>query len=201
MCFNQRGDISTQKDGPLKLVEKFTYLGSSVSSTENDINTRLAKAWTATDRLLGIWKTDLTDKIKRSFFEAAVVSILLYRSTIWALTKRMQKKLDINYTRMLRAELSPGGNTPQNSSCTATYHPSRKLSKLGHCWRSKDKHISDILLWTPSHRRAKVGRPSRIYIQQLCADTGCILEDIPEAMDDRDGWRERVREIRVRSAT
>ena len=47
MCFNQRGDISTLKGGPLKLVDKFTYLRSSVSSTKNDINTRLAKAWTA----------------------------------------------------------------------------------------------------------------------------------------------------------
>ena len=44
MCFNQRGDISTLKGGPLKRVNKFTYLGSSVSSTENDINTWLTMA-------------------------------------------------------------------------------------------------------------------------------------------------------------
>ena len=43
-CFNQSGDISTLKCGPLKLLDKFTYLGSSVSSTENYINMRLAKA-------------------------------------------------------------------------------------------------------------------------------------------------------------
>ena len=67
MCFNRRGNISTLKGGPLKLVNKFTYLGGSVSSTENDINVRLAKAWTATDKLSVIWKSDLTDKIKRSF--------------------------------------------------------------------------------------------------------------------------------------
>ena len=48
ICFNQRGDISTLKDSPLKLVDKFTYHGSSVSSTEKDIHTRLAKAWIAT---------------------------------------------------------------------------------------------------------------------------------------------------------
>ena len=47
ICFNQRGDISTLKGGPLKLVDKFTYLESRVSSTEKDINTRQAKAWTA----------------------------------------------------------------------------------------------------------------------------------------------------------
>ena len=47
MYFNQKGDISTLNGSSLKLVDKFTYLGSSVSSTENDINTRIAKGWTA----------------------------------------------------------------------------------------------------------------------------------------------------------
>ena len=60
-CFNQRGDISTINGSSLKLVDKFTYLGSSVSSTETDINTRQAKAWTTIDRLSIIWKSALTD--------------------------------------------------------------------------------------------------------------------------------------------
>ena len=51
----------------LKLVDKFTYLGSSVSSTEKDIDTRLTKAWTSIDKLSIIWKSDVTDKMKRSF--------------------------------------------------------------------------------------------------------------------------------------
>ena len=87
ICFNQRGNISTLKGEPLKLEDKFTYLGSSVSSTEKDINTRLAKAWTAVDRLSVIWTSDLTDKLKRSFFQAVVVSMLLYGCTSWTLTK------------------------------------------------------------------------------------------------------------------
>ena len=92
MCFNQRGDISTLNDGALKLLDKFTYLESSVSSAEND-NMRLAKAWTAIDSLSVIWKSDLTDKRNISFFQAAVVSILLYGCTTWTLTKRMEKSL------------------------------------------------------------------------------------------------------------
>ena len=48
---------------------------------------------------------------------------------------------------------------------------------------------------------AKVGRPARTYIQQLCEDTGCNPEDLPEAMNDREKWRERVRDIRAGSAT
>ena len=106
MSYNQTGDISTLDGTSQKLVDKFTYLGSSVSSTEKDIVTRLTKAWTAIDSLSIIWKSDLTDKMKRSFFQAAVVSILLYGCTTWTLTKRLKKKLDGNYTRMLRAILN-----------------------------------------------------------------------------------------------
>ena len=106
MCYYQTGDISTRDGTSLKLVDKFTYLGSSVSSTEKDIDTRLTKAWTVIDKLTIIWKSDLTDKMKRSFFPAAVVSILLYGCTTWTLTKQMERKLDGNYTRMLRAILN-----------------------------------------------------------------------------------------------
>ena len=106
MCFTQRGDISTLNGSSLKLVDKFTYLESSFSSTETHINTRLAKAWTAVDRLSFIWKSDLTDRIKHSFSQAAVVSILLYGCPTWPLTKCIEKKLDGNYTRMLRAILN-----------------------------------------------------------------------------------------------
>ena len=68
MYFNQRGEMSTLNGRSLKLVDKFTYLRSSVSSTKNDINTQLAKAWTAINRLSVIWKSDLSDKIQYSFF-------------------------------------------------------------------------------------------------------------------------------------
>ena len=103
MCFNQTGDLFILDRTSLKLVNKFTYLGSSVSSTEKDINTQLMKA---IDKLSIIWKSDLTDKMKRSFFQAAVVSILLYGCTTWTLTKRLEKKLNGNYTRMLQAILN-----------------------------------------------------------------------------------------------
>ena len=106
MCFNQKCDISTLNGSSLKLVDKFTYLGSSVSSTETNINTRLARVCTLIDMLSVIWKSDLADKIKRSFFQVAFVSILLYGRTTWTLNKRMEKKLDGNYTRMRRAILN-----------------------------------------------------------------------------------------------
>ena len=202
MCYNQTGDISTRDGTPLKLVDKFIYLGSNVSSTEKDIDTRLTKAWAAIDRLSIIWKSDLTDKMKRSFFQAVVVSILLYGCTTWSLTKWLEKKLDGNYTRMLRAILNKSwqqhptrhqlyGHLPPITKTIQV----RRTRHAGHCWRSKDELISDVLLWTPTYGRAKAGRPTRTYIQQLCEDTGCSPEDLPGAMNDRDKWREGVRDI------
>ena len=76
----------------------------------------------------------------------------------------------------------------------------RRTRHAGHCWRSRDELISDVLLWIPTHGRAKAGRPARTYIQQLCEDTGCCPEDLPRAMNDREEWRERVRDIRATSA-
>ena len=75
----------------------------------------------------------------------------------------------------------------------------RRTRHAGHCWRSREELIRDVLLWIPTHGRAKAGRPARTYIQQLCEDTGCCPEDLPRAMNDREEWRERVRDIRATS--
>ena len=208
MCYNQTGDISTLEGTPLKLVDKFTYLGSSVESTEKDIETRLTKAWTAINRLSIIWKSDLTDKIKRSFFQAAVTSILLYGCTTWTLNRRLDKKLDGNYTRMLRAILNKSWRQHPTRHRLYGHLPPitrtiqvRRTRHAGHCWKSRDELIRDVLLLTPTHGCAKAGRPARTYIQQLYEDTGCCPEDLPRAMNDREEWRERVRDIRATSAT
>ena len=186
----------------------FTYLGSSVASTEKDIDTRLTKSWTAINRLSIIWKSDPTDKMKRSFFQAAVTPILLYGCTTWTLTKRLEKKLDGNYTRMLRAILNKSWRQyPIRHQLYGYLSPIKKTIQVrrirhaGHCWRSRDELISDVLLWTSTHGRAKAGRPARTYIQQLCEDTGCCPEDLPRAMNDREKCWERVRDIRATSTT
>ena len=172
MCYYQTADISTQDGTPLKRVDNFTYLGSSVSSAEKYIDTRLTKAWTAIDRLSIIWKSDLTDKIKCSFFQAAVVLILLYGCTNYTLPKWLEKKLKGNYTGMLRAIMNKSWLQHPTRHQLYGYMPPitktiqvKQTSHVGHCWRSRDELISDVLLWTPAYGRAKAGRPARTYIQ------------------------------------
>ena len=95
--------------------------------------------------------------MKHSFFQAAVVSILLYGCTTWTLTKRLEKKLDGNYTRMLRAILDKSWR--QHTTMHQLYGHQPPITKTiqvrparhaGHCWRSRGDLISDVILW-PRH--------------------------------------------------
>ena len=113
-----------------------------------------------------------------------------------------------NYTRMLRAILNKSwkqhpirhqlyGHLPLITKTIQV----RRTRHAGHYWRSRDELISDVLLWTPTYGRAKAGRPALTYIQQLCEDTGCSPEDLPEAMNDWEKWRERVRDTHANGTT
>ena len=97
-----------------------------------------------------------------SFFQAAVTSILLYGCTTWTLTKRLEKKLDGNYTRMLRAILNKSwqqhptrhqlyGHLPPITKTIQV----RRTRHAGHCWRSRDELIRDVLLNGSLHMAAQ----------------------------------------------
>ena len=139
---------------------------------------------------------------------AAVVSILLYGCTIWTLTKRLEKKLDGNYTRMLQAILNKSWKQhPTKHQLYGHLPPITKTIKhrrtrhARHGWRSRDVLISGVLQWTPRYSQAKAGQPARTYIEQLCENTACSPENLPEAMNDREKWRERVKDIRAGGTT
>ena len=102
--------------------------------------------------------------MKRSFFQAAIVSILLYGCTTWRQTKRLEKWLDGNYTRMLRAILNRSRRQhPTRQQLYAHLSPITKTIQnrwtrhAGHCWRSRDELISDVHLWTLHMAEQKQG--------------------------------------------
>ena len=66
----------------------------------------------------------------------------------------------------------------------------RRTRHAGHNWRIKNEHISNVLLWIPSHGYVHVGQPARTCRQQL-------LMDLTRAMDDKIGWIDWVWEIRT----
>ena len=184
--YNQQGSIHTLSGDPLKAVDTFVYLGSEIASTEKDIKTRIAKAWGALNKLNVVWKSSLSDELKRSFFRATIESVLLYGATAWTLTKTLEARLDGTYTHMLRAVLNISwkkhptkkqlyGNLPTISDIIRE----RRMRFAGHCWRAKQELASDVLLWVPRHSHTRVGRPATTYVDQLCSDTGCLPTDLP----------------------
>ena len=91
MNFNQDDTIFWLNSKPLKLVDHLTHQGSNIPSTESNVNIHIGKA---IEMLSIIWKSDLSDKIKREFFQAVAVTVLLYVCTAWTLMKHLEKKVD-----------------------------------------------------------------------------------------------------------
>ena len=148
--------------------------------------------WSVANWLLVIWKPWLSDKI-HNIFQVIIVSILLYGCTTWTLFKSTDKKLDSKCTKILWPILNKCWK--QNSTKQQLYGhlplifktiQIRQTRFAVHCRRNKKELISDVLLWTPSQGRAGVGRTDIIYLLQLCMSSSCILEDLPNVMDDRD---------------
>ena len=120
VCFKQKG--------PLKSVGQFTYLGSNISSTENDANIQLAKMWT------DYWSNwnRISEKNKRDFFQGMAVAVLLYRCITSTLTygEKVWCELckNVNYTRMWTMQECcvlfsriPRSSIPQNSDLFPIY--------------------------------------------------------------------------------
>ena len=132
----------------------------------------------------------------------------LYLGSILTRTKQLKKRLDGNYTRMLRGILNRSWRQHLTKQQLYGHRPPitktiqiRRTNRAGHCWRSRDELISDVLLWTLSHGPAKAGWPARTYINLLFEDTVYSPEDLPKAMNDREMWRGGVRDIRADGLT
>ena len=94
MTLNIDGAIKSLNQTPLKKVEEFYYLGSSMSSSERDVDVRISKGWATLDKLRTISKLNLPEKIKRDFFRDTVESVLIYGASTWTLTKSLLQRHD-----------------------------------------------------------------------------------------------------------
>ena len=133
------------------------------------------------------WEVDncmIPSNYSKVFFQEAVMSTLLYGCTTWTLTKCIVKKLDVNYTRMLRVILNKSWKQHQKEKKQQLYghlHPIAKTLQIrqtrhtAHWWRSKDELISVVLLRTPLHGRASVGRLARTCINNSSVRTQDVV--------------------------
>ena len=179
-------------------VESFTNLECEISSTKKDMQIRIAKAWTALNKMDTMWKSFLSGNLKRSFFHATVESVFMYGASAWSLTKSPESKLDTTYNRMLRAIRNIWRQHPTKVQLhgpipdISTILRERRMHFAGHCWREKQELASELLLRSPDHGKRRVGCPTIIYINQPCRDKGCLPNALPALLKDRNGWNNRL---------
>ena len=177
----------------LKKVDDFKYLGSYIADSQKDFRIRKALAWKACNKLERIWKSRLPPNLKINIFKSVVEPILLYGSETWTLSAKLEKRLDGTYTNLLRrvrclswkahntlAEIY--GSLNRISDVLRQ----RRLEYAGHCQRADKEVISSLLLWKPS---GKVQSRRLTYVDTIIRDSGVPLENLKQAMADRDAWR------------
>ena len=136
----------------------------------------------------------MSNVIKIKVFKSLVEPILLYGSETWAMTKTMLKSLDGCYTNLLkRVKNLDWRNHPTLQEIynglprISDVLTSRMLSFAGHCFRSKNEVISDLLLWCPAGpKRSR----KRTFLDILKRETGLETEELGTAMAERELWRE-----------
>ena len=150
---NNSQPVRTLGGTPLKQVEDYKYLGAYISSSEKDFATRNGMAWSACNDMHKIWSSQLSNNLKVKIFRATIEPILLYGSETWTLSRKLEKRLDGTYTRLLRRAQNLSWKS--HPSIAQIYNKLPRVSSLvkyrraqfaGHCFRADSKVISSLLL-------------------------------------------------------
>ena len=183
----------------LKLVNDYKYLGSYISSSEKDFNTRKGMAWSACNDLHKIWVSDLNLNMKIDIFKTLIEPILLYGSETWTLSSKLQKRVDGTYTRLLMrikniswkqhpTKQQIYNNLPQVSKIIKR----RLLQFAGYCLRASKEMASNFVLWKPN----STGNSCNLtYPDVISRDTGIDFNDLGSAMGDREVWGSLVKSM------
>jgi hypothetical protein len=182
--------------GELELVADFSYLGSKMCSLQDELRTRIALAWKATDRLWRLWKSGLSVALKRRLFHVTVTPVLLHGGECWPLRVHDEQLLDGAYTRLLRKALNVSWRsyTPNVELYGDLLPPStllrqRRIRFAGHCSRRQGWPVARLLWWKPTAKLLRGGHTRMTYVRRLELDTRRRAAQLRELANDRDSWR------------
>ena len=194
---NNTHPIKTLNGTILNQVGDYKYLGSYISSSLKDFLTRKGMAWSACNDMHKIWTSQLTKEFKIEIFRATIEPILLYGSETWTLSKKMEKRLDGTYTRLLmRAQNLSWKRHPSISQIygklprVSSLVKSRRLQFAGHCYRAESEIASSLILWNPDSNLKKGRKLS--FPDVISRDAGIRKQELGTAMKDREVWHDIV---------
>ena len=177
MRYNAKDQTPVSIDGKdVEDVDSFTYLGAIVNKTggaEQDITARVGKARPSFNKLTKVGKSSqYSMRTKTRIFNSNVLTVLLYGSETWHMTKRDEDKLDSFQHKCLRKILKiywPMKATNEEvrkrtgSERLSTQIRTRRWTWIGHVLRMKPDSLPRTALnWAPEGKR-KGGRPRETW--------------------------------------
>ena len=160
------------ENNKIEEVERFIYLDANVSNKSDilaDIKKRIALASGQMKQLANIWNTSgITNRTKVILFKSLILSVLLYGSETWKLTKGEETKLDVFQMRCLRGlykirwqQHVPNREVLERAELTAVSEEvrRRRWNWIGQVMRMR--HHGDCAMaldWRPDGKRNR-GRP------------------------------------------
>ena len=194
----------------LAAVDKFTYLGSTLSRSvhiDDETDARIAKASAAYGRLRSsVWeRRGVSISTKLSVYRAVVLTTLLYASETWTVYQRHAKKLNRFHLNCLRKLLKvkwydkvPDTEILERSGLPSIYTMLRKsqLRWSGHVTRMPDERLPKRLLYgeLQTGTRCRGGQKKR-YKDTLKAsmkDFGIDHRAWEDLALDRLAWRSKI---------
>ena len=195
----------------LKQVNKFTYLGSVISSEDGakaDIDTRINKARTVFKSLKNIWRSrKYSLKTKLKVYSSNVKTVLLYGSECWRAVQNEMKKLNSFHNKCLReicrifwpnkiSNLDLYEKTDEKD--IETQIRIRRLRWLGHVLRMNfTRNPKKCLRWNPPGKRSR-GRQRTTWRRSIEMELKMMDKTWGQAEQlakDRNAWRCAVAEF------
>ena len=197
----------TVDNQPLKVTERFTYLGSSLSNDgqlDHEISSRIAKASAAFGRLNArVWSShDIKLRTKLDVYKAVVLSTLLYAAETWTVYARHLGKLEAFQQRCLRKimnikweSFTSNLEVLQKAQMMSVENVIRKkqLKWSGHVTRMADSRIPKQLLYGELETGQRpLGRPRKRFRDELKVSLNKFEIDSLEEAVDRSKWRKAI---------
>ena len=144
-------------------------------------------------------------KNKINLFRALIEFILLYNATTWTINKTLSAKINGAYTKLLRyalnihwTEFKTNVEVYQNIQPVTTVLLKRRLSFIGHCWRSPQsarQPIPNLIFWEGTGKKRRGGANCSNYRKLLTVDAGLTEETLQCMMLDRSTLRTYVNRL------
>jgi len=198
--------------GDIDEVETFTYLGAEMCKDGGgaaDIRKRIGLASGAFHKLRKVWNTqNIGRKTKTTLYKTLVLSVLMYGSETWKLTKEEERKIDTFQSKCLRRIMRIRWQMRVKNERVLELAEAERVSVIvkrkrwnwiGHVLRKGEGNDCAVALgWTPEGKRAR-GRPKTTWRKMVEKERKTAgwrsWQHARTVAKDRRKWKENVQDL------